>query len=360
MYKENNQEGKNINNNTFSLGSRVIGDKYKPLIIAEIGINHGGDLDLAKQFVELIAEAGGECAKFQIHVPEEEMSLEAKNIIPPNTNNKSIYSLIEECSFTPDQDYELKEFCESLGLIYLATAFSRKAADQLYEMNVDAIKVGSGECNHLPLIEHISKFNIPMIVSTGMNSIDSVKETENIISKYNTSYAFLHCTNRYPTEPEWVNLSGITEMKEKFNCTIGFSDHSIGSEIALSSVALGANIIERHFTDDKNRDGADISCSMDKKELCWLISQSENVWKAIGEGKKPHSSEQTTIDFAFASLVAEEKIDIGEVLTSKNVWAKRPNTGISVSKYNEIISNYYADVVIEKNEQITFSKIKKL
>ncbi len=357
----NKEKNKNINSNLdFSIGSRMIGDEYKPFVIAEIGINHGGNIDLAKKLVELVAEAGGECAKFQIHIPEEEMSFEAKNIIPPNTNNKSIYSLIEECSLTPDQDYKLKEFCESLGLIYLATAFSRKAANQLFEMNVDAIKIGSGECNHFPLINHVSKFNIPMIVSTGMNSIDSIKKTENIISKNKTPYTLMHCTNRYPTEPEWVNLSGITEMKEMFNCNIGFSDHSIGSEIALSSVALGANIIERHFTDDKNRDGADISCSMDKEELAWLISHSEIVWKAIGSGKNPHSAEQPTIDFAFASLVAEEKIEVGEVLTNKNVWAKRPNTGISVGKYDEIIENYSAKVTIEKNEQISFSKIKKL
>ena len=334
------------------IDGRRIGIDEKPFIIAEIGINHCGKIDVAKKMVESAAKAGADCVKFQIHCVEDEMSVEAKQIVPVNAD-VSIYDIMESFSLTPDEDYELKKFSESCGVIYMATAFSRKAADQLAEMQVSAIKIGSGECNHLPLLKHIAGFNIPMIVSTGMNTLESVDKSYDLLKGFDTPFAMLHCVNRYPTQPEWVNLRAISQMQERYDIPIGFSDHSVGSEIALSSVALGACIIERHYTDRRDREGPDIACSMDPAELRWLVEKANEVWLALGNGKEPHKEEKVTSDFAFASLVASEDIRKGEMITEHNLWARRPNSGIPVTEYYEIAGKYIAANDIASGKQLT-------
>ena len=229
------------------IGNRNIGPNEPPLIIAEIGINHGGDLNVAKNMVELIATSGCECVKHQTHIIEDEMTEEAKSIFPPNAN-KSIWDVMKECSLTLDEEHELKKYAENLGLIWISTPFSRMAADFLDEIDVPAFKIGSGEADNLPLINHIAQKGKPIIMSTGMQSIKSLKNSVSILEDAGVEYALLECTNLYPSPPEIVSLQGINDLRNAFpKATVGFSDHSIGPEIALASVALGACIIERHF-----------------------------------------------------------------------------------------------------------------
>lgn len=334
------------------IAGRKIGAEHPPLVIAEIGINHGGSFDVARKMVDAAADVGAEVVKFQIHHVLDEMSEEAQAIVPVNAD-KSILEIMEDCSLTDEEFIRIKEHCDQRGVMFLATAFSRSAARFLKDIDVSAIKVGSGECNHYPLIEYLAEIGVPLIISTGMNSLESIDRTQQIVSKANVDHALLHCVNRYPTEPEWVRLGAITEMQQRYDCPIGFSDHSIGSEIALASVALGACILERHFTDTMERDGPDIACSMDPAELKWLITHSRNVWLASGGKKEPHAEEKVTSDFAFASLVADKDIKAGELLTRDNIWARRPGSGIPVTRYYEIVDHHRATRDIAKGKQLT-------
>ena len=315
-------------NKTFiKIGNRKVGEEYQPLVIAEIGINHEGSLSVAKQMVDAAHAAGAEVIKHQTHIVEDEMSKEAKNVIPGNTD-VSIYDVMERCALNETDEIELKNYVESKGLIFISTPFSRAAADRLERMGVLAYKIGSGELNNYPLIEHIASFGKPMIVSTGMNDIANVKKAVDILEKYKVQYALLHCTNLYPTPPELVRLGGMQEMMKEFpNAVIGLSDHTENNNAALAATALGASILERHFTDSKDRKGPDILVSMEPKDLKELIIGSAEIAKMRGGKKEAAKEEQVTMDFAFATVVSTQNIKAGEVLTKDNIWVKRPGLG---------------------------------
>lgn len=324
-----------------TIQGRKIGFNYNPVVIAEIGINHEGSLKIAKEMVDAAFLAGAEIIKHQTHVVEDEMSLQAKKVIPGNTD-VSIYEVMERCALNEEDEIALKEYIESKGMIFISTPFSREAANRLERMNVSAYKVGSGECNNYPLIEHIASFGKPMIISTGMNDIKSIRKTVEIVEKYNVPYALLHCTNVYPTPPHLVRLGAIEELKNAFpNAVIGLSDHTLNNNACLAATALGASILERHFTDSKDRPGPDIICSMTPSELKELIIGSKEIAKMRGGEKKPVIEEQVTIDFAFATVVAVKDIKQGEVYTKDNIWVKRPGTG-------EIKAEYYSDILGKK------------
>ena len=320
------------------IGERKIGYDYPPLVIAEIGINHEGSLAVAKEMVDAAYKAGAEVVKHQTHVVEDEMSIEAKKVIPGNTN-VSIYDVMERCALNEADEIELKKYVESKGMIYLSTPFSRAAANRLEKMGVLAYKIGSGECNNYPLIEHIASFGKPMIVSTGMNDIQSIKKTVEILEKNKVQYALLHCTNLYPTPPELVRLGGMEEMMKEFpNAVIGLSDHTENNNAAFAATALGASILERHFTDSKDRNGPDIICSMDPIDLKSLIEGSNEIAKMRGGKKEAAREETVTMDFAFATVVATKHISKGEILTTDNIWVKRPGIGeIKAEDYSSLL-----------------------
>jgi len=193
---------------------------------------------------------------------------------------------------------------------------------------VPAFKIGSGEADNLPLIRHIARKGKPIILSTGMQSIESIKASVNILEEHGVSYALLECTNLYPSPPEIVSLQGVNDLKNTFpNAIVGFSDHSIGPEMALASVALGASILERHFTDSRYRKGPDISCSMDPSELKFLIERSREVHTALMNPKMRTESEDQVYKFARASIVADSNLSVGHTITEKDIWARRPGTG---------------------------------
>ena len=337
------------------IGNRSIGPNEPPLIIAEIGINHGGSLDVAKSMVDLIFQSGCECVKHQTHIIEDEMTEEAKAIFPPNAN-KSIWDVMKECSLNLDEEQELKEYAENLGLIWISTPFSRMAADFLDEIDVPAFKIGSGEADNLPLINHIAQKGKPIIMSTGMQSIKSLKNSVNILEKSGVEYALLECTNLYPSPPEIVSLQGIQELKEAFpKALVGFSDHSIGPHIALASVALGACIIERHFTDTRYRSGPDITCSMDPAELRLLVDRSVEIHKALMNPKQRTEPEEDVYKFARASVVADIDMAAGHIITEKDIWVRRPGSGeIPGYKYNDIIGKKLR-LDVKKNHQFKWS-----
>ncbi len=321
-----------------NIKGRLIGSDQYPLIIAEIGINHGGDLEVAKKMVIEASKAGAECIKHQTHFVEDEMTIEAKNIYPPNANI-SIWDVIEQNSLSKSDEKSLKEFVENLGMIYLSTPFSRSAANFLEEINVPAFKIGSGECNNIPLIRHIARFQKPIILSTGMQTIDKINAVVQIFEENNVEYALLECTNLYPSPPEHVSLKGIRDLKKSFpNAIIGFSDHSIGPHMALAAVGLGASIIERHYTDDRYRKGPDISCSMDPAELKFLLKMSKEIYIASRNPKKRSEPEESVYKFARGSIVADKDLSKGTVLKEDDIWARRPGNGeIPAYKFDEII-----------------------
>ena len=337
------------------IGNRSIGPNEPPLIIAEIGINHGGDLGVAKNMVDLIASSGCECVKHQTHIIEDEMTEEAKSIFPPNAD-KSIWDVMKECSLTLDEEQELKKHAENLGLIWISTPFSRKAVDFLDHIDVPAFKIGSGEADNLPLINHIVKKGKPIIMSTGMQSIQSLKNSVEILENSGVEYALLECTNLYPSPPEIISLKGIEELKEAFpKAIVGFSDHSIGPEIALASVALGACIVERHFTDTRYRIGPDISCSMDSAELRLMIDRSVEIHKALQNPKQRTTPEEDVYKFARASVVADKDMGAGHIITENDIWVRRPGSGeIPGYKYNDVIGKKLR-LEVKKNHQLKWS-----
>ncbi len=340
------------------IGSREIGPKSAPLVIVEIGINHGGDLSVAKRMVSLAAASGAECVKHQTHFIEDEMTDEAKSIFPPNADI-SIWDVMAQNALSPEDEIELKKHAESLGLIYLSTPFSRKAADFLNEIGVPAFKIGSGEADNLPLIRHIAKMGKPIIFSTGMQTIETLRPSIAILEQAGIDYALLECTNLYPSPPEIVSLQGIVELRNAFpNAVIGFSDHSIGPEMALASVALGACILERHFTDSRYRKGPDISCSMDPAELRWLIDRSREIHIALHNQKQRSAPEESVYRFARASVVADADLKAGQVITEKDIWARRPGSGeIPGYKFDDLLGKTLTRDV-KKNTQLKWSDLQ--
>jgi sialic acid synthase SpsE len=337
------------------IGNREISANHAPLVIAEIGINHGGDLEVAKNMVRLAAAAGCECVKHQTHIVEDEMTNEAKSIFPPNAD-VSIWDVMAQCALSLDDEAELKRYTEELGMIWISTPFSRAAADFLEELDVPAYKIGSGEADNLPLIRHIAKKGKPVIMSTGMQSIDTIRASVQILEDAGIEYALLECTNLYPSPPEIVSLQGVTDLKNAFpNAVVGFSDHSIGPEMALASVALGASILERHYTDTRYRKGPDISCSMDPAELRFLIDRSREIHTALMNPKQRTGPEEDVYRFARASVVADKDLSAGSILTEADIWARRPGSGeIAGYDFDKVVGKKLK-VSVQRNQQLKWS-----
>ena len=327
-----------MNQNFFTIKGRTVGPEFPPLVIAEIGINHGGSLLVAKQMVDAAARAGVEVVKHQTHIVADEMSPEAKKVIPGNAD-VSIYEIMERCALNEADERALKRYVENKGMIFISTPFSRAAANRLEAMDVSAYKIGSGECNNYPLLEHIACFGKPVILSTGMNTIGSVAKAVEIFDRAQVPVALLHTTNLYPTPPHLVRHGAMLELYKAFpNKIFGLSDHTLNNNACLGAVALGASILERHFTDHMQRTGPDIVCSMDEQACKELIQGSNEVWQMRGGTKEPAKEEQVTIDFAFATVCTIKEISKGEPFTKENIWVKRPGTGAILAKdFNQLL-----------------------
>ena len=320
------------------IGERRVGRAHIPLVVAEIGINHEGSLTVAREMVDAAARAGVEVIKHQTHVVDDEMSGAAKKVVPGNAD-VSIYEIMRRCALSEDDERALKEYVEAKGMIFMSTPFSRAAADRLERMNVAAYKIGSGECNNYPLLKHIASFGKPTILSTGMNTIESVAKAVAIFEQAGTPCALLHTTNLYPTPPHLVRLGAMVQLGQAFpSAVIGLSDHTTDNVACIGAMALGASIVERHFTDHMQRVGPDIVCSMDEHRCRELIEAAHTLHAELGGTKGRLKEEQVTMDFAFATVVTIQPVKSGESFTRQNLWVKRPGTGaIPAERYEEVL-----------------------
>jgi sialic acid synthase SpsE len=337
------------------IGNLDIGPGHRPIIIAEIGINHNGNLETAKTMVKKAIDSGADIIKHQTHIVEDEMTDEAKKVIPPN-DPRSIWQIMKDTSLSLEDEIELKKFTETNGGVYISTPFSRAAATFLNEIGVPAFKIGSGECSNLPLVRHIASFGKPIIMSTGMHSIEQFRPAVDIFIENNIPYCLLECTNLYPSPPENVSLNGIIELRQAFpGSIIGFSDHSIGPYMALASVALGASVIERHFTDSRYRVGPDIINSMDPSELRIIKDISQEIFVSTNNKKTRTVEEEGVYKFARSSVVADRDINVGEIISEDKIWARRPGTGeISGEEFDKVIGKKLI-CSLKKNDQLKWS-----
>jgi sialic acid synthase SpsE len=334
----------------FKIGDRMIGTEYPPLVIAEIGINHEGSFEKAICMVDDACAAGCECVKFQSHVVDDEMI--PNDIVPGNTT-ETIWNIMVRCALSEEEEGKIKTYVESKGMIYLCTPFSRAAAERLKRMKVSAYKIGSGECNNYPLVKHIAADGKPVILSTGMNDLESIAPAVEILRQAKVPYALTHCTSMYPTPYEKVRLGGLRELAARFpDAVIGLSDHSIGIYTCFAAIALGARILEKHFTSDKSWPGPDVLISIDPAELKELVQGSHAIHRALGGSKTILPEEKPTIDFAYACVVSIREIQAGEKLSPENIWVKRPGTGEIKSVHFESLLGKTAKHHIPNNTQI--------
>lgn len=340
----------------FSIQGRMIGPDYPPLVIAEIGINHEGDLNKALKMVQDAKEAGCECVKFQYHIIEDEM---IPNDVVPGNAEESIWNIMQRCSLRIDEEEELKRYVDSCGLLYLSTPFSRAAANELNKLAVDWYKIGSGECNNYPLVKHIASFGRPVVVSTGMNDLQSIEPTVEILRESGVPFALMHCTSLYPTPYDKVRLGGITELANVFpDAVMGLSDHSLGPYTCFAAIPLGASILEKHFTSDISWPGPDIPISLDPLQLSEMISGTLAIFQSLGGSKSILPEEQPTIDFAYACVVTTRPVLQGESFALDNLWVKRPGTGSIKAKDFESLLGKRAVRNLPANYQVALADIE--
>ena len=334
-----------------------ISDKNEPFIIAEAGINHDGEFKKAIELVDLAINSGASAIKFQTHITDKEMI--PTDMKPGNISEESLWDIIDRCVLDNEQERDLFDYAKEKGILFFSTPFSREGADRLNELGVELYKIGSGECNNLPLLNHVANFKKPMILSTGMNDISSIKASVETILSHGVPLALLHCTSIYPAPPETMRLGAITHLKDEFpDLEIGLSDHSLGISVALGSVAVGANIVEKHFTKSRQWPGPDNPFSIEPNELKNLVDWSKEIWKARGGKKDILADEKPVIDFAYACVVAIKDINKGEALSLDNIWVKRPGTGEIFAKDFEDVLGKVATIDISENTQLSHSMFK--
>lgn len=292
----------------FYIGGIRVGPSEPPLVIAELGINHGGSLETAIRLVDSAIRAGVKVIKHQTHIPNAEMSEEAKSVKPGNSEN-SIFEVISENSLSEQDEYRLMRYVQEKGAIFFSTPFSREALYRLRDWDVPAYKIGSGECGNYPLVELVAKERKPVIMSTGMNTLETIGKSVEILRNYKVPFALMHTTNLYPTPKHLIRLGGLDDLRQHFpDAIVGLSDHSTSNAACIASIAHGARLLERHFTDTRERVGPDISCSMDESDLKRLLSEAQDAFLAEGGGRYPAKEEDVTSRFAFASVVAIKDI----------------------------------------------------
>lgn len=318
-----------------TIADRKIGYGEPAYIIAEGCDNHMGDINVAKEMCRMAKLAGADCIKFQHHLPDEEMLPDT-----PMSSNMDIplYDFLLKNALSLDDHIELMNYCKEIGIQYLCTPFSLKAAYELNEIGVDAFKIGSGEMTDIPTIKAIAKLGKPMIISTGMSTMSEIERTYEALVEAGTQFAFTNCISEYPPRYEDVNLGVIESMKNIFpRAVIGHSDHTPDLYTCFAAVALGACIIEKHVILNKQTPGPDQSVSIDFNDLYHLVDGVRKIESASGTEKKVHEKENEIREWAFRSIVSLRDIKCGEIITQDMIWSKRPGTGIPSYRMNEVI-----------------------
>ena len=340
------------------INKNIISSKHRPYVIVEACVNHQGNFNIAKKMIYAAKVAGAQCIKFQHHIVKEEM-LE-KNIPKSSNFKKPLSKVIEDTNFTIKQHIKLKNFCEKIGIDYLCTPFSIKAAKELNEIDVKFFKTGSGELTNLPFIDYIAKLGKPMIVSTGMSLPDEIDETVKIIKKNKTPLALMHCISAYPCPYEIMNLDFIRYLSKKYKIPVGLSDHTPSIYNALGAVSIGASILEKHFTFNKKLSGPDHKSSIEPRELKELIKGAHANFLARGSKKIIFPQEKQIIAWARESVVSIKDIKKDEILTKENISTKRPspkNGDIPASDFFKILKKK-SKYEIKADRIIKFSQIK--
>ena len=314
----------------------------KVCIIAEAGINHNGDITTARKMVDVAKKAGVDYIKFQTFVPEKLVSSYAEKAEYQKETTDAAESqldMLRKLSLSEDDFISLKEYCDEVGIGFISTPFDIESIDFLQKLEMDFWKVPSGEITNLPYLEKIAGTGRKVILSTGMSDIQEIKVAVKVLSEGGTpEIVLLHCNTQYPTPFEDVNLSAMNTIAKATGKKVGYSDHTQGIEVPIAAVALGATVIEKHFTLDKSMEGPDHKASLEPYELIQLVSAIRHIEKAVGTGMKgPTASEIGNKSIARKSIVAACKIVKGEILSEKNITTKRPGNGISPMKWHEII-----------------------
>ena len=316
------------------------------LIIAEAGVNHNGSLEIAKRLVDKAVEAGVDIIKFQTFKAEKLVSKSAKQAEYQKNNignaaDDSQYNMLKKLELSEQDHQELVDYCNKKGIRFWSTAFDLDSIEYLHTLNLGLWKIPSGEITNYPYIKKIAQFHEPVILSTGMCEMGDISAAMNLLQKYGVQknqITILHCNTEYPTPYEDVNLLAMQQIKKEFDVAVGYSDHTKGIEVPIAAVALGASVIEKHFTLDRNMEGPDHKASLQPDELKAMVSAIRNIEKALGSGKKTVSeSERKNIAIARKSIVAASPIKKGDILTEENLTVKRPGTGVSPMRWEEVV-----------------------
>jgi N,N'-diacetyllegionaminate synthase len=318
--------------------------KTQTLIIAEAGVNHNGDLVLAKQLIDVAAEAGADLVKFQTFNADRQVTLVAgkADYQSKTTNDKeSQHEMLRSLELTPDMHKELIAHCAVRNIGFFSTGFDVESVELLVGLGQNHFKIPSGEITNLPYLRHIGQFRKGIILSTGMATLGEIEAAIDALEQAGTPRAqvtVLHCTTEYPTRMNEVNLRAMQSIQAAFSVAVGYSDHTLGIEVALAAVAMGASVIEKHFTLDRNLPGPDHKASIDPEELKAMVNAIRNIEIALGDGvKRMTPSEAKNKLIVRKSLVASQPIKAGEIFSAKNTTAKRPGTGISPMRWDEVI-----------------------
>ena len=332
-------------------------NKDKTFIIAEAGVNHNGSFELAKQLVDKAVWAGADCIKFQ--------TFNSKNLVSKNAqkaeyqkkttdSSESQLDMLKKLELSKEQFTELRNYCNQKGIMFLSTPFDLESIDFLASIGVKTWKIPSGEITNYPFLRAIGQRKESVIMSSGMCTLEEVRDAVNVLKEFGTTdITLLHCTTEYPAPYDSVNLKAMLTLQKEFGYKVGYSDHTNGIEIPVAAVALGATVIEKHFTLDKNMEGPDHKASLEPEELRQMILSIRNVEAAIGDGvKQPSQAEKKNIAIARKSIVAACDIKKGEVFTESNLTAKRPGNGISPMKWNNVLGkkavrDFDTDEIIE-------------
>ena len=338
--------------------NRKIDIKSRPFIIAEACINHDGNFLKAIKMIKEAKKANACAIKFQMHDLEDEMLIKT----PKSKNFKeSLYETLKKTNFTIEQHFKLKKFCEKIGIHYLCTPFSKKSADVLVnKLKIKVLKIGSGELTNLPLQIHIAKKKLPTIISTGMSTISEISNTINDFKKYNKKIVITHCTSVYPCPYELSNIGVIPLLRKKYSLPVGLSDHTSTIYTSLGAVALGACLIEKHFTLNKKSKGPDHASSIEPSELKLLTEGALAIFKSKGSVKMIHSREKPILKWARESVVSINEIKKGQIFSYQNVNVKRPaplKGEIAASKLRVIIGKI-SKKNIKKDRKIKWQEVK--
>ena len=320
------------------------------LIIAEAGVNHNGSIELAKQLIDVAVEAGVDIIKFQTFKSEKLVSKAAKQAEyqQRNIGNKEEgqLAMLKKLELSQEDHKELIAYCNEKGIRFFSTAFDMDSIDYLHSLNLGLWKIPSGEITNYPYLRKIAQYKEPVILSTGMCELSDIQSAVNVLLEFGVNreeITILHCNTEYPTPFSDVNLKAMLEIGEKFGVQIGYSDHTKGIEVPIAAVSLGATVIEKHFTLDKNMEGPDHKASLEPEELKAMVSSIRNIEKALGTGHKTISeSERKNIEIARKSIVAARAIKEGELLTEENLTVKRPGIGINPMRWHEVVGTYAA------------------